>query len=495
MEKQIKRVVILGGGTAGWMSAALLKKVLGNAVYITLVESEEIGSVGVGEATIPPIRQVNAVLGLDEAEFLRETQATIKLAIRFENWWQHDQYYYHTFGAPGKSFAFCDFHHYWLRAKQQGVADDIWQYDLNYLCAEAGKFAPIHNREPLSDIPYAYHFDASLYARFLRKHCEPWGVTRIEGKVRNVNQCPKTGFVEALVLESGQQIDGDLFIDCSGFKGLLIQQTLGTGFDDWRHLLPCDSAIAVPSERLETTLPFTRSIARSAGWQWRIPLQHRNGNGLVYCSRFISDDDAQQELMSNLDSQPLADPKRIRFTTGRVRQPWKHNVIAVGLASGFLEPLESTSIHLIQSAIVRFLKLFPHQGIQQSAVSEYNRQTEEEYLQIRDFLVLHYYQTQRRDTAFWREVAALPIPESLQHKLALFKQSGSLMRSQPDLFLDSSWLQVMLGQGIEPDDFHPLAGVPDMQQLRDMLENIKRIKSNVLQSLPKHDEFLRSLYR
>ena len=303
--KPIKRVVIAGGGTAGWLAASLMKKVLGKAVDITLVESEAIGTVGVGEATIPPIRLVNQVLGIDEAQFLHDTKATIKLAIRFENWKTKGESYYHTFGAPGKSMAFCHFHHYWVKARQQGLKDDLWDFDLNYHAAEAGRFAQINAKDPVVELPFAYHFDASLYAQYLRKLSENMGVVRKEGKISRVQRFTDSGFIQALHLERGDVVEGDLFVDCTGFKGLLIEEALGAGYDDWSHLLPCDSAIAVPSERHEKTAPYTRSIAHDAGWQWRIPLQHRNGNGHVYSSRYISDDQACDTLLSNLDTKHL----------------------------------------------------------------------------------------------------------------------------------------------------------------------------------------------
>lgn len=489
MNTAIKNVVIVGGGTAGWLTAALLQKVVGASINITLVESEAIGTVGVGEATIPPIRLVNQVLGINEAEFLRETKATIKLAIKFENWRRPNESYFHTFGSPGKSMAFCHFHHFVNRAKAFGAKASIWDYDLNYLCATQGKFAHIKAQDTVLDLPYAYHFDASLYAQFLRRYCTKLGVTRIEGMIESVQQ-HSSGNIAAVTLQDGQRIDGDLFIDCSGFRGLLIQQTLGVGYDDWTHLLPCNRAVAVPSERFETTVPYTRAIAHTAGWQWRIPLQHRNGNGLVYCSSHMSDDEATQTLLNNLDSAPLGDPKVIHFTTGRRRKQWYKNVVAVGLASGFLEPLESTSIHLIQSAIVRLIHLFPHAGIDSAAVDEYNQQSELEYLQIRDFLVLHYHLTERDDSQFWRNMQHMDIPASLRHKMTLFKQNGKLFREQNDLFLESSWLQVMTGQGIEPEDYHPIANTLSEQQLMNMLEQMRSVKHEPLANLPSHDAFL-----
>lgn len=493
MQTPIKKIVILGGGTAGWMSAAMIKKLIGSAVDIELVESEQIGTVGVGEATIPPIKAFNSVLGIDEAEFLRETKATIKLAIKFENWKTQGHSYYHTFGAAGRSLAFCQFHHLLKRANQLEDDKNLWQYDLNYLCAEAGKFAKINSKDPIYEMPHAYHFDAGLYAVFLRKFSEKIGVKRTEGMVEKVKQCQNSGDIQALQLKDGTEIYGDLFIDCSGFKGLLIQEKLATGYEDWSHWLQCDRAIAVPSERFEKTLPYTRSIAHSAGWQWQIPLQHRNGNGLVYSSNYYTDTHAEELLLSNLQSKALADPKLFRFTTGRRRKQWHRNVVAIGLSSGFLEPLESTSIHLIQSAIIRLVHLFPHRGINEALVSEYNQQSKLEFEQIRDFLILHYHVNQRTDSLFWHDMRSMAIPDSLAHKIEMFAENGRLFREQNDLFLDSSWLQVMLGQGIIPKDYHPIANsVPD-QALQAMLKKVKAAKNDPIASLPSHDEFLQAI--
>ncbi|MDX1391962.1 MAG: tryptophan halogenase family protein, partial [Rheinheimera sp.] len=382
--------------------------------------------------------------------------------------------------------------HLWLRARQLGDTTSLWQYDLNYLCAEQGKFASITAKDSILELPYAYHFDAGLYALYLRKLSERMGVVRTEGLVSTVMQ-QVNGDIKSLVLQDGREISGDLFIDCSGFRGLLIQQKLNAGYDDWSHYLPCDRAVAVPSERFDKTLPYTRSIAHDAGWQWRIPLQHRNGNGLVYSSAHYSDQQAADLLLANLDSKALAEPKVIQFRTGRRRKQWQRNVVSVGLSSGFLEPLESTSIHLIQSAVVRLIQLFPHQGIQDSQVDEYNRQSALEFEQIRDFLILHYHVNQRNDSPFWRDMQNIRIPDSLRHKIQIFADNASLFREQNDLFLESSWLQVMLGQGIMPKDYHPLADNFTAQQLKDMLAGIREIKNEPLSKLPSHDEFLRKI--
>jgi len=490
MNDRIRKVVVVGGGTAGWMSAALLRRVLGEQVSIELVESDDIGIIGVGEATIPPIQHFNAVLGLDEAEFLRETRATIKVAIKFENWRVSGESYYHTFGAPGRSQAFCHFHHFWTRAQQAGYKSDLWDYDLNYLCAEAGKFAKLQADDPIWELPYAYHFDSSLYGQYLRKYSERLGVTRTEGLIEDVSVDPESGHIEKLFLKNGKQVFGDFFVDCSGARALLIGQKLGTGYEDWSHWLPCNRAMAVPSARFEATLPYTRSIAHSAGWQWRIPLQHRNGNGLVYSSQHYSDDEAADILLNNLDSEAIGEPKIIPFRTGRARKQWNRNVVAVGLSSGFLEPLESTSIYLIQSAIVRLIHLFPHAGVTPELVAEYNRQSQEEYELIRDFIILHYYLNERDDSQFWRDVAAMDIPERIMQKIELFRANGTLFKDNLDIFLEPSWLQVMLGQGIVPQDYHPLADKLTDAELRDKLEKTKETKMQPMPQIPGHDEFL-----
>ncbi len=490
MNEKVRKVVVLGGGTAGWMSAALLRRVLGEVAEVELVESEEIGIVGVGEATIPPIQHVNAVLGLDEAEFLRDTKSTIKLAIRFENWRAQGDSYYHTFGAPGRSQAFCHFHHFWTRAQQSGYASNLWDYDLNYLCSEAGRFAKLQVNDPMWELKYAYHFDASLYGAFLRRYSEKRGVVRTEGLVQDVRIDPESGHVQALILKDGRVVEGDFFIDCSGARGVLIQRKLGTGYEDWKHWLPCDRAMAVPSQRFEHTLPFTRSIAHPAGWQWRIPLQHRNGNGLVYSSDHYSDDQAAEILLGNLESEALAEPKVIPFRAGRARKQWNRNVVAVGLSSGFLEPLESTSIYLIQSAIVRLLHLFPHAGVTPDLVDEYNRQSQIEYELIRDFIILHYHLNERDDSQFWRDTRTMDVPDRLTQKIELFRANGSLFQDQFDIFMEPSWLQVMLGQGVMPQDYHPIADSLTDAQLRDKLQTTIKLKKEPVEKMPSHDQFL-----
>ncbi|GAA0853141.1 tryptophan halogenase family protein [Aliiglaciecola litoralis] len=490
MQKPVKKVVIAGGGTAGWMTAALLRKVLQQEIEIELVESEDIGIVGVGEATIPPIQIFNQYLGLDEKEFLRETKATIKLAIKFENWRVDGESYYHTFGAPGANIGFCGFQHFWMRAKQAGLTNSLWDYDLNYLCSEQGVFNKINTQNPVYDLQYAYHFDSALYGQYLRKLSEKAGVKRTEGLIEHVDVDPESGFITALQLKSGQQIEGDLFIDCTGMRKLLIGKTLGVEYESWDHWLPADSAFAIPTERFDSTLPYTRSIAHKVGWQWRIPLTHRNGNGMVYSSKYISDEDALNTLMSHLDSKPLDEPRKIGFETGRTDKQWHKNVIAIGLSSGFLEPLESTSIHLIQSGIVRLLKMFPNERITPAMTQLYNAESKLEFETIRDFIILHYHVNERDDSDFWRDMRTMSIPDRLQQKMDAFKETAAIFNDNNDIFRDASWLQVMLGQGIQPQDYHPGAKVHGDQELLNVMAKIHDAKRQPLSKMLTHDEFL-----
>lgn len=493
----IKHLVILGGGTAGWISASLLIKMLGKAIQITLVESEQIGIVGVGEATIPPIMTFNTALGIDEAEFLRETKGSIKLGIQFENWGKLGDSYMHAFGGIGKEFPSCSFHHFWLRSQQAGMNFDFWDFSLAYQAAHKNKFSKLNRIEGvnLPGLSYAYHFDAGLYAQYLRRYSEKLGVKRIEGKVDEVVLNPDSGDVERLLLDNGQQIAGDLFLDCTGLHSLLIEKTLNTGFEDWSHWLPADSAMAVPCESVDPITPYTRSIAHAKGWQWRIPLQHRIGNGFVYSSKYCSDEEARTTLMSNLDGKPLAEPRIIRFKTGRRLKQWHRNVVSIGLSSGFLEPLESTSIHLIQSGVLRLLKFFPNHGICRADRDEYNRQSKVEFEQIRDFIILHYKLNARGDSQYWKDCQRMETPESLQRKMALFAQSGRVCREQDELFTEVAWQQVMIGQGLLPNDYHPLVNALNDQQLQELLEQLKAIMAMTSDKLGSHDDFLQSLSR
>ncbi len=488
----IEQVVIVGGGTAGWLTAALLIKVLGKTINITLVESDAIGIIGVGEATIPPIVHFNNAIGIDEKTFIAETKATYKLGIEFEGWGDKNSKYMHAFGGIGKNFPFCDFYHFWVKSNKVGINSELGEFSLNYQAAKKNKFSKINaiKGTNISGIEYAYHFDAGLYAKLLRKHAEKQGVVRVEGIVKGVNQSSTTGNVTQLQLENGDLIDGDLFIDCTGLKALLIEDTLSTGFDDWSHWLPCDRAMAVPSQNVGDIAPYTRSVAHEAGWRWTIPLQHRTGNGIVYSSKHLTDEQAKNKLLNTIEGDALAEPKVIPFKTGRRRKQWNKNVIAIGLSSGFFEPLESTNIHLIQTAATRLLKLFPHNGIKKVEVEEFNRQAKIESEQIRDFIILHYKQTQRIDSSFWRSCQQMDIPESLARKITLFKETGKLFREQDELFTEIAWQQVMIGQGLIPNDYQSLVDSLSMEQLSELLENLKTLIARTVEQMPMHHEFL-----
>lgn len=489
----IQRIVIVGGGTAGWMTAAACAKTLGRHFAIRLIESDEIGTVGVGEATIPMIQRFNAVLELDENEFMRETQATFKLGIEFVNWGGLGQAYMHGFGRIGQDSGVLGFDKYWQQLARSGRAAPLGEYTISVSAAYAGKFMrprPDLPKSPLADITYAFQFDASLYARYLRKYAERHGVVRTEGRVLDVALRAADGFLESVLLESGERVSGDLFIDCSGFRGLLIEQSLHAGYDDWSHWLPCDRALAVPSVRDEAPRPYTQATALSSGWQWRIPLQHRTGNGHVYCSRFISDDEASAVLLRSLQGGALADPRPLRFTTGMRKKIWSRNVVAIGLAGGFMEPLESTSIHLIQSAIARLLEFFPDAEFDARDTDEFNRLLRLEYEGIRDFLILHYKQTARDDSPFWRHCAAMDIPESLHRKIELYRSRGRIVREGTELFTEPSWLQVMNGQGLKPEADHPLVALLSDRELTDYLEDVRTVIRKCVDVMPAQQEFI-----
>lgn len=491
-KRGINKLVIVGGGTAGWIAAAAFARLMGSVLDIELVESEAIGTVGVGEATIPQIIRLNTILGLDEADFVRATQGTFKLGIEFVDWGSIGTSYLHTFGDAGLALAGVPFHHYWKRAAAGGSPHDLWHYSLHRVAADQSKFGKLERvgNTAMTGLAYAYHFDASLYAAYLRAYAEQRGVTRTEGIVRSVSRDGESGDITAITLDDGREVAGDFFIDCTGFRALLLGQELGVGYRDWSKWLPCNSAQAVPSERLEPLVPYTRATAKSAGWQWRIPLQHRTGNGHVYCSDFISDDEAGEVLMAGLDTKALADPRPIRFTTGRREAFWSHNCAAIGLSSGFLEPLESTSIHLIQSHVSRLIQLFPGSANAASERAEYNRRCADEFEQIRDFLILHYHQTSREDSEFWRYCANMEVPDSLTHKRDLFAASGRIGRDVDDLFREASWVQVMLGQGVVPRTHAPMADALSDTQLGEALGNIRQLIERAVAGLPTHEEFL-----
>ena len=489
-DKQIRRVVILGGGSSGWMTAAALAKSLQRDCQITLVESEEIGTIGVGEATIPPIKLFNQMLGLDENGFLRRTKGSLKLGIRFANWGQQGHEYFHPFGTYGRPFDLVGVQHHWQRAHAAGRAQHLDEYCMAWAAAKQGRFAPpvADPRNVLSTHDYAYHFDAGLYARYLREYSEARGVRRVEGKVATVQQHASTGFVESLTMESGEVIAGELFIDCSGMRAVLIEGTLRTGYEHWSHWLPCDRALAVPCETGSFN-PYTLSTAHTAGWQWRIPLQHRTGNGHVYSSAFMGDDEAAQILLNNLDGKALAEPRLIKFATGRRRLCWNKNVIAIGLSSGFLEPLESTSLHLVQAGISKLLAYFPDRDFDPLVTQEFNRVAATEVERIRDFIILHYKLTTRADSPMWRHCAQMAVPDTLQYKIDHFKRYGRLIPSDMDLFGNASWLAVHMGQGNWPERNDPLIDYREVNGA-EYLEKLRGAMANAALELPGHRAYI-----
>ncbi|KAB7764220.1 tryptophan halogenase family protein [Xanthomonas maliensis] len=485
-QRPVRRVVIAGGGTAGWMAAAALSKVLGRQLQITLVESDEIGTVGVGEATIPSLVTFHRLLEIDEAAFMAATQATIKLGIGFEHWRDVDQHYIHSFGQTGTDHWTAGFQHFWLKGRTRGLARAFGDYCLELRAAQEGRFAHL----PQNGLNYAYHLDAGLYARFLRRFSEGYGVQRVEGRVAQVQTDPHSGYLTALTLEDGRQLEGDLFLDCTGFRALLIGQTLGVDYDDWSHWLFADSALAVQTTSVGAPVPYTRSRADRAGWMWRIPLQHRVGNGMVYASRYLDQEAAWQVLQSHLQGEVLTEPRPLRFIPNQRHRVWEKNCVALGLASGFLEPLESTNIHLIQRGIIRLMQTFP-QVIAEADIAEYNRQAAAEIAHIRDFVILHYHATDRRDTPFWRDCAAMAIPDSLRHRVELFRQSGRVFHQANELFAENSWIQVLLGQGVMPQQHHPVADLMGDSELAQFLEGLRQRVEATVARLPSHADFLR----
>ncbi len=488
-ERKVERVVIAGGGTAGWMAAAALSRLVGRKISVTLVESEEIGTVGVGEATIPTILTINRLLQIPEPDFIKLTSGTFKLGIRFENWRTEGEDYFHSFGDTGKGSWAAGFHHFWLRAQELGLAEQYGEYCPELKAAEAERFA-ITSENKLN---YAYHLDASKYGMYLRKMAEVSGVTRVEGKINQVDTCPHDGFIEAVVLDNGQRIEGDLFIDCTGFRALLSEGALKTGFDDWSHWLPANRAWAVQSELSEHPKPYTRAIAHKVGWQWRIPLQHRAGNGLVYCNDFMDEETASDLLLENVPEKTLIEPRPIRFTTGQRKQYWNKNCIAIGLSSGFIEPLESTSIHFIQNGIMWLLLMFPDLSIEESTVREYNTKMRSEAEHIRDFIVLHYALNERHGDPFWDHCRNMELPDSLRHRMELFERSARVFKPQDDVFAENSWVQVMMGQGLAPQGYHNIAQAMSSEQMTAFLKGIQHEVAQTVAKLPQHGAFVNTL--
>lgn len=490
---RIRSILIVGGGTAGWMTAAALARVLGpDYARITLVESDQIGTVGVGEATIPQIGIYNRMLGIDENDFVRRTKGSFKLGIEFVNWGRQGHRYFHPFGSYGVNMEGVSFHAFWQRLSHAGLAAPLAEYSLMATAGKANKFMRPFDagNSPLSNIAYAFHFDAGLYARFLRDHAEERGVRRREGKIVAVHQRGEDAFIESVQMDDGERIEADLFIDCSGFRGLLIEQTFEAGFVDWSHWLPCNRALAVPCESVPELTPYTRSTALAAGWQWRIPLQHRIGNGYVYCSDYLSDDEAAATLLANLDGPARAEPRLIRFTTGHRRKYWIKNCVAIGLSSGFMEPLESTSIWMIQTGISRLLSNFPDRGFAQVDIDRYNRVLIEETEYIRDFLVLHYKATEREDTPFWRYCRNMSVPERLDEKMRVFLNSGRTFREHEELFNDTSWFAVLSGQCGKPRTYDPVADLLSLDETQRRLEQIRTAITNSADYMPGHRQFI-----
>ena len=482
-------IVIVGGGTAGWMTAAALARCAPPTYRITLIESEEIGTVGVGEATIPAIRVFNTALEIDEAEFLRETQGSFKLGISFDGWLEPGQSYMHAFGEIGRQLGLVPFRDHWARARDLGFAEPLAHYSVNELAARTMRM-PCEPAPPgAAEVPYAYHFDAGRYAAFLRRYAEARGVIRIEGRIGTVERA-ENGDIAAVQILDGPRQAGDFFVDCSGFRGLLIEQALETGYDDWTHWLPCDRALAVPCAAGGEFSPFTRSIARSAGWQWRIPLQHRIGNGLVFCSSFMGEDEASAVLLANLDGETLAEPRLLPFVTGKRRKLWNRNCLAVGLASGFMEPLESTSIHLIQSTIARFLRMLPRGPVAPALIDEFNRQADFEFASIRDFLILHYKANRRFGEPFWDHCRNMAIPDTLAARIDQFRAGAFIHHHHEELFTEVAWFQVLVGQGIIPESWNATADVMPEAKLREFMGLVAGRSIEQVRSFEKHIDVL-----
>lgn len=490
-QQHIRRVIIVGGGTAGWMTAAALSTVLRKDICeIELIESDAIGIVGVGEATIPAIHDFNRKIGLDEQDFMRQTNATFKLGIEFVDWAKKGDAYMHPFGRHGFDINGVSFHHYWLDEYRRGGATQFGEYCVPFVAGKAGRFAlPVSDpRSVLSTYSYAFHFDASLYAKFLRRVAESRGVTRTEGRIVDVELDGESGFIESVQLESGRKIAGDLFIDCSGFRALLIGEALGVDYESWRHWLPCDRAVAMPSRNTDTLDPYTRATALAAGWQWRIPLQHRTGNGHVYCSEYVSDDEARTILLDNIERDALAEPRFLRFTAGKRRRMWEKNCVAVGLSGGFLEPLESTSIYLIQAAIMKLIERFPDREFSDINRDDYNAQIGRAFDQVRDFIILHYKATSRDDSEFWRYCRDMTVPEELDYKMRTFRERGHVVYSRRELFIDTNWISVFLGQHVLPESTDLRVDCTPSDKISAQLARMHEMIKRAAATMPSHEE-------
>ncbi len=490
--ENIRRLVIVGGGSAGWMTAAAVANAVNGGCEIVLIESEQIGTVGVGEATIPPIKLFNRSLGIDENDFVARTCGSFKLGIQFVDWARKGHAYFHPFGTYGANFDIMAVHQHWLKARQKGQAAPLDDYCMGWAAASRGRFAPPAQdpRMVQSTYDYAYHFDTNLYARFLRSYAEARGVTRMEGRIVDVGLRAEDGFIEMVRLENGETVSGDFFVDCSGFRALLIQGALGVGYEDWTHWLPCDRAVALGTRNQGPPPPYTRSTALDAGWQWRIPLQHRTGNGIVYCSAHMSDDEAAAQLLANVQGEPLGEPRHLRFAAGRRHAFWRKNCVAIGLSAGFMEPLESTALHLIQTAIRRFIALFPDRACNPLGAAEFNRITAHEYEGVRDFIILHYCATQRDDAPLWRYCKAMDIPQSLQVKIDNFRAFGRLVSDGLELFANPSWLAVLIGQGIMPERCEPLLDVRNYAHSMQRLEHLRTVMAQAAQIMPAHGDYI-----